>query len=112
MAITTKWKILDVKHNPTDGGVFEIHWSLVAKSGTGINVSRDGEYKIETYDASSPNFIPFADLTEDILLNWIWEDLGEKKAEIEEQITTQVQANITKRTNEVNGLPWTIQDNI
>jgi len=106
MAITTTWKILDMKHNPNDGGVLEVKWSLVAKSDTGETAVEGGEYKIDSYDVSSPNFIPFADLTEETVLGWVWEDLGDKKAEIESDRTAKVEAQIAKKTNEATGLPW------
>ena len=106
MAITTTWKILDMKHNPNDGGVLEVKWELRATADTGETAVEGGEYKIESYDVSSPNFIPFADLTEETVLGWVWEDLGDKKAEIESDRTSKVEAQIAKKTNEATGLPW------
>lgn len=106
MAITTTWKILDMKHNPNDGGVLEVKWELRATANTGETAVEGGEYKIDSYDVSSPNFIPFADLTEDVVLGWVWEDLGDKKAEIETDRTAKVEAQIAKKTNEATGLPW------
>ena len=106
MAITTTWTILDMKYNPNDGGVLEVKWELRATADTGETAVEGGELKIDSYDASSPNFIPFANLTEDTVLNWVWDDLGDKKAEIESDRTAKVDAQIAKNTNEATGLPW------
>jgi len=106
MAVTTTWKVLDMKHNPTDGGVLEVKWELRASADSGETAVEGGELKIDSYDASSPNFIPFANLTEETVLNWVWTDLGDKKAEIEQDRTDKVNAQIAKKTNEATGLPW------
>ena len=106
MAITTTWKILDMKHNPNDGGVLEVKWELRATADTGETAVEGGEYKIESYDASSPDFVPYEDLTEDTVLNWVWEDLGDKKVEIETNRTAKVDAQIAKNSSEATGLPW------
>lgn len=106
MAVTTTWKVVDMKHNPADGGVLEVKWELRASADTGETAVEGGEYKIESYDASAPDFVPFADLTEETVLGWVWEDLGDKKAEIEQDRTDKVNAQIAKKANEATGLPW------
>ena len=106
MAVTTTWKVLDMKHNPNDGGVLEVKWELRATADTGETAVEGGELKIDSYDASSPNFIPFANLTEETVLGWVWDDLGDKKAEIESDRTAKVDAQIAKKANEATGLPW------
>ena len=106
MAVTTTWKVLDMKHNPTDGGVLEVKWELRATADTGETAVEGGEYKIDSYDASAPDFVPFANLTEDTVLNWVWTDLGDQKAAIEADRTSKVEAQIARKTNEATGLPW------
>lgn len=106
MAITTTWKVLDMKRNSSDDGVVEVKWELRATADTGETAVEGGELKIESYDASSPDFVPFADLTEDTVLGWVWEDLGDKKAEIEADRTAKVEAQIAKNASEATGLPW------
>ena len=106
MAITTTWKVLDMKRNSSDDGVVEVKWELRATADTGETAVEGGELKIESYDASSPDFVPFADLTESTVLGWVWEDLGDKKAEIEADRTAKVEAQIAKNASEATGLPW------
>lgn len=106
MAVTTTWKVLDMKRNSSDDGVVEVKWELRATADTGETAVEGGELKIESYDASSPDFVPFADLTEDTVLGWVWEDLGDKKAEIEADRTAKVEAQIAKNASEATGLPW------
>ena len=95
-----------MKHNPNDGGVLEVKWELRATADTGETAVEGGELKIDSYDASSPNFIPFANLTEATVLGWVWDDLGDKKTEIESDRTDKVNAQIAKKSNEATGLPW------
>lgn len=95
-----------MKHNPNDGGVLEIKWELRASADTGETAVEGGELKIDSYDVSSPNFIPFANLTEETVLGWVWDDLGDKKTEIESDRTAKVDAQIAKKSNEATGLPW------
>ena len=74
MAITNTWSIADMTHVDADGGVFLVYWSMVAANVTGqdpegndvtdYTATEGGKLRCE-YDASSPTYIPYADLTED-----------------------------------------------
>jgi len=106
MAVTTTWKILDMKRNTSDDGVVEVKWELRATADTGETAVEAGELKIDSYDASSPDFVPYEDLTEDTVLSWVWDDLGDQKAEIESDRTAKVNAQLAKKAAEATGLPW------
>jgi hypothetical protein len=66
MAITNTWSVSDMQHTDADGGVFLIYWSMVAASdgSPSYTASEGGKLRCE-YDASSPTYIPYADLTEE-----------------------------------------------
>ena len=78
MAITTTWSVNDMTHKDSDGGVFLVYWSLVAQSdGTPSYSATEGGKLRCTYDASSSDFVPYADLTEATVLGWVYNSLIE-----------------------------------
>ena len=101
-------------HVDADGGVFLIYWSMVAQSdGTpSYSASEGGKLRCE-YDASSPTYIPYADLTEATVLGWVYNSLiegeetaEEAKARIEADRTAKVQKQIDAAATTASGTPW------
>jgi hypothetical protein len=78
MAINNTWSVTNMQHTDADGGVFLVYWSMVAASdGTpSYTASEGGKLRCE-YDASSPTYIPYADLTENDVLGWVYTSLIE-----------------------------------
>ena len=114
MAITTTWSVNDMTHKDSDGGVFLVYWSLVAQSdGTPSYSATEGGKLRCTYDASSSDFIPYADLTEATVLGWVYNSLiegdetaTEAKARIEADRTAKVQGQIDRAASDSSGVPW------
>jgi hypothetical protein len=114
MAITTTWSVNDMTHKDSDGGVFVVYWSLVAQSdGTPSYSATEGGKLRCTYDASSSDFIPYADLTEATVLGWVYNSLiegdetaTEAKARIEADRTAKVQGQIDRAASDSSGVPW------
>ncbi len=114
MAITTTWSVNDMTHKDSDGGVFLVYWSLVAQSdGTPSYSATEGGKLRCTYDASSSDFIPYADLTEATVLGWVYDSLiegdetaDEAKARIEADRTAKVQGQIDRAASDSSGVPW------
>ena len=114
MAITNTWSVTDMTHVDADGGVVKAYWSCVAVSDTTPSyTASEGGKLICTYDASSPTYIPYADLTEDDVLGWIWTSLiedeetaAEAKARIEANRTDRVQSQIDRAATQAAGVPW------
>tara|TARA_Y100000114_G_scaffold150617_1_gene166319 strand:- start:223 stop:573 length:351 start_codon:yes stop_codon:yes gene_type:complete len=114
MAITTTWSVNDMTHMDSDGGVILVYWSLVAASdGTPSYTATEGGKLRLTYDASSSDFIPYADLKESDVLGWVYNSLieGEETAEqakkrVEDDRTAKVQGQIDRAAKEATGLPW------
>ena len=103
------WTISTMEHNTTDGGVIVAHWRVTDSEtvGTGddavtYSASSYGSCTF-TYDASSPDFTPYADLTESQVLGWCW-DNGVDQTEVEASLT----ANIAEQKNPTTegGVPW------
>jgi len=101
-------------HEDSDGGVILVYWSCVAASdGTpSYTATESGKLRCE-YDASSPDFIPYADLTEATVLGWVYNSLiegdetaDEAKARIEANRTAKVQGQIDRAASDSSGVPW------
>jgi hypothetical protein len=106
-----------MQHVTADGGVTLVYWSMVAASdGTpSYTASAGGKLRCE-YDASSPTYIPYADLTEDDVLGWVHDSLiiddetvAEAKARIEADRDAKVQKQIDDEGTTASGVPWSLK---
>jgi len=99
--MTITWSIGQMDRNAANGGVTTAHWNVSAV---------DGDYSASAYgtagftpDASAPDFVPYANLTEAEVLAWVWESSVDKaaaEASLAQQIAVQ------KNPVTLNGLPW------
>jgi hypothetical protein len=103
------WTISTLERELSDGGVTVAHWRCTASEtvGTGDDAV---DYSAAsygtcgfTYDASAPDFTPYADLTEATVLGWVWADGVDKDA-----TEAALQANIDAQKNPTtaDGVPW------
>jgi hypothetical protein len=114
MAITTTWSVTNMQRTDADGAVFLIYWSMVAASdGTPPYSATEGGKLRTTPDASAPDFIPYADLTEADVLGWVYNSLitgdetaAEAKARVEADRTAKVQKQIDAAATTATGMPW------
>ena len=99
------WTISTLESNTADGGVIVAHWRVTDSETVGEETYSASAYSTAsfTYDASSPDFIPYADLTEEVVLGWCWNADVDKDA-VEASLT----ANIEEQKNPVTeaGVPW------
>jgi hypothetical protein len=114
MAITTTWSVSNMTHNDLDGGVILVYWSMVAASdGTpSYTASEGGKLRCEP-DPTSPDYVAYADLTEEIVLGWVYNSLiegeetpEEAKARVEANRTAKVQGQIDRANTQASGVPW------
>lgn len=75
--MATTWNLKDVKvYNTLDGNsdvIYLVNYNVTATTDGGVYVLP----KEATIDTSSiTDFVPFADLTEEIVLGWVTTDLG------------------------------------
>ena len=117
MAITNTWSVTNMQHTDADGGVFLVYWSMIAASDgdPSYTASEGGKLRCE-YDASSPTYIPYADLTEDDVLGWVYDSLiegdetaAEAKARVEADRDSKVQKQIDAAATTESGVPWPTQ---
>ena len=114
MAITNTWSVQDMQRTDADGAVFLIYWSMVARSdGDPPYSATEGGKLRTTPDASAPDFIPYADLTEADVLGWVYDSLiegdetaAEAKARVEADRTAKVQKQIDAAATTESGVPW------
>lgn len=105
MATTCTWSVSALDCYPQAGGetdvVFNVHWTC---SGT------DGTYTSSVYStcavpAPSGSFTPYADLTQDQVLGWVWANGVDKdaaQAAVQQQIDNQINPPVVTPP-----LPWT-----
>jgi hypothetical protein len=100
-------KIVNLKRIPNNGLVFEVTYIM--------NFELEGEMdrKVGTLeitgDETDPNFIPFENLTEEVVLSWVTNSLGEEEIlKIDSEFTTRLQERINKKNNPefLSGTPW------
>jgi len=96
-------KIINMKRDPDNGGVFEVLYEI---SGTKQDLGSRRVKVVElTVDTEASNFIPFEDLTEEIVLGWARSKLGSDGIA---EITAKMEAEIDQRLNPsfLSGNPW------
>jgi hypothetical protein len=102
-----KWEILNMTRIPDSGYVVEIvtRYQII-----------DEEYEIESHQIlltkyeikDDAGFIPFDDLTSEIVLNWVFDDIGETQKQI---IENRIETDILEQKDEIinpkilNGFP-------
>lgn len=92
-----EFKIVDMKRSTSDGVVSEIHWTCTKNDGEAVGSSY-GSVGVEVGDT----VIPFAELTEAVVVNWVKEklDLVSLEASLDAQIADQKEPKVA------SGLPW------
>ena len=107
--MATTWTISTLERELSDGGVIVAHWRATDSETVGegddavtYTASNYGTCGF-IYDASSPDFTPYADLTESQVLGWCWADGVDKDA-----TEASLAANINDQKNPTtgDGVPW------
>ena len=105
MAITNTWGIVQLDAYPEKDGltdvVFTVHWNLTGDDGEGHTGYAYGSVGV-TLDPETP-YTPFAQLTQDEVLGWVWETVN--KDETEASVTAQVN-NLVNPPVITPPLPW------
>lgn len=94
---TITWKINQLDRKTADGFVTTAHW---------ICVGEDGEHSASVYASASFDgsvITPYANLTEQQVLGWVWEQID--KAATEAAVAAQIA--VQKAPKSASGLPWT-----
>lgn len=96
--MTTTWTISQLDRKTADGFVTTAHWSATAV---------DGEHTASIYSTCSWSDgtvnIPYADLTQETVLGWVWAN-GVDKTATEATLTAYIEAK--KNPVMAAGVPW------
>ena len=102
MTTNFTWAVANMEHYTSDGVVFVCHHTVSANDGT-YSSSAYGSIGLEKPDAGE--MIPYADLTEEIVVGWVKDHFGaEKVGEIEAALQQQLDQQHAPTT--APGLPW------
>lgn len=100
MAIEYTWKVEQCEHLVSTGFITTAHWRVTAV---------DGDHAASVYGSAGfgsgeddPE-IPYDDVTEQDVLDWIWAN-GVDKEETEANLATQIDA--AKNPTQLSGTPW------
>ena len=91
------WNISQLDRQTSDGFVTTAHWQATAT---------DGDYSASVYSTCSWSdgtaTIPYADLTKDAVLAWVWDSVD--KDAVEASLTAQI--DLQKNPVKATGVPW------
>jgi hypothetical protein len=95
--MTTQWNISQLDHKTADGFVTTAHWQCNAV---------DGDYTASTYStcswADGTVNTPYENLTQETVLNWVWESVD--KQATEDALAAQIALQKAPVTS--TGVPW------
>jgi len=100
MAIEYTWTLPTLERHTADGFVFTAHWRCTAT---------DGEFSASSYgtqgfsqDPEAESFVPYEDLTEEMVLGWLFNSLD--KDATEDALGAKIEAD--KNPTSAAGVPW------
>ena len=98
MTTTYTWHIAQLERETADGYVFTAHYTVDASDG----VYKAGAYGSIGFERPEEGMIPFADLTEEIVIGWVKErlDVEQIEAALQNQLDEQ------RHPSKASGLPW------
>jgi hypothetical protein len=107
MDINYRWNFNPLESYPTSSGqtdvVFKVHWQLYGSTGS-YDASTIGT-QVVTYESGS-TFIPFNELTYDIVYGWVTASLGQDTVT---RLTASIAQQIEEKINPpvlVQNAPW------
>jgi hypothetical protein len=98
------WNIVQLERHTSDGLVITAHWEAIKES-EGKQARVYGSIGLPIKDPSDPSFIPFDELTEEVVLSWVHAALGDEQVEAyEANLDAQLAALINPPI--LTGMPW------
>ena len=99
---TPEWNIAQLERHLSDGAVYTAHWT--------VNLQDQGESagaygSIGFSDPDPTNFTPYDQLTQEQVIGWVKDTLGEEQvASIETGLSNQIEQKL--HPADAQGLPW------
>jgi hypothetical protein len=100
--INFKWTISQLERNTSDDMVFTVHYRIDANEG---DYTADSYGSIGLDPAKPESKIPYEDLTEEVVIGWVIEKLGEETVDqIKDSLSSQIE--FKKSPPSTTGVPW------
>ena len=93
------WTIVQMNRLTADGFVVTVHYNVSATDGT-YNASTYGT--VGYTEQPGETYVPYADLTQEMVVGWVKASLGE--ATVEASLQSQIDAQINPVQE--SGMPW------
>ena len=94
------WKIEQMNRFVANGGVVTAYWRVIGTEDGHIATNYGGCSFAP--DSTSDDFIAYDDLTEEIVLGWVWDQIN--RDDIEAALIAQIDQ--MKNPVEAHGVPW------
>ena len=108
----TTWTIAtlerDIQPTDMDGAVVVAHWratdsETVGEGDDAVTYSASSYGTVGfTPDPTDPDYVPYADLTEEMVLGWVWETVDQEATEA--ALAAKIEAE--KNPVTADGVPW------
>jgi hypothetical protein len=99
-----KWSISSLDRALPDGVVITAHWR-VSKTDGAASGSVYGTISFPAKSPSDPTFIPYQDLTEAQVIQWVKDEMGANQVAAYEA-AVQWQIDAQKNPTAASGVPW------
>ena len=102
---TYTWKVSQLERETSDGYVYTAHWTVNATETVEDKTYNAGAYGSIGLERPEEDLIPFENLTEELVVSWVLDKLGEEQVtNMETSLTNQIQEQ--KTPSKLQGLPW------
>jgi len=101
MTTTFTWAIANLERETADGFVYTAHYTVNATDGEAYSAGAYGSIGFERPE----ELIPFDNLTQEIVIEWVKEKLGEEQVE---KVETALESQIDEKRapTKASGTPW------
>lgn len=105
---SVKWSIDNLTRRAADGAVIVAHWRATAIAEEGEQTATSAQIGPASFpepNPEDPNFIPYENLTEEQVVTWVKDKLGEEEVtRIETRLIQEASEKLTP--TELSGTPW------
>jgi hypothetical protein len=103
------WNIVQLERKAEDGLVCVVHWELIISEEMEQENGNKKVFKARTYGCThldrGEEFIPFEQLTKEMVIDWVKSKLGQEQV-LEFENSLQQQIEKQKNPPILTGLPW------
>lgn len=99
-----QWSISQLDRSLPDGVVYTAHWR-VTKTEDDVSGTVYGTISFPEKDPADADFIPYASLTEEAVVQWVKDAMGEETV-LAHESSVQAQIDAQKNPKTASGVPW------